>query len=141
MTLFVRVKVPPIPEALEGLAEGLVRLNMVLMEYADDNGIPWPGLYESGIVYRREPKGSEWWETATDLVGLVSDRSGDCEDLASCRAAELRRYVGEDEARVKVVRTRRAFHAVVERADGDIEDPSRIALWLEKERKKKGAAR
>jgi hypothetical protein len=88
-------------------------------------------MYTMGIKYRREPRGSEWWESATDILGVLADRTGDCEDLAALRAAELRLF--EDEhACVKVVRTRRAFHAVVLREDGSIEDPSRICIRLEK---------
>lgn len=135
MALMVRVNVPPVIPAIEGLAEGLVCLNVVLLEIAERDGIPWPGMYNMGIVYRREPKGREWWESATDILGVLHDRSGDCEDLASLRAAELRLFCDED-ARVKVVRTRRAFHAVVEREDGSVEDPSRICLALERARKR-----
>lgn len=139
--IHVRVNVPPIPEALEALAEGLVLLDVFYMEHALDRGIELPALYESGIVYRREPKGREWWEAATDILGLVDDRSGDCEDLAAYRAAELR--VFDDEiAMVRVVRTSRGtFHAVVEREDGEIEDPSRILVELERERTGRRKAR
>jgi hypothetical protein len=134
--LHVRVNVPPAPGALEAMAEGLVRLNMWLFEAAERRGgIELPPLYETGIVYRREPKGREWWETAADALGLVADRSGDCEDLAAFRAAELRYYEDVD-ARVKVIRTPRgSFHAVVEHPDGTIEDPSRVLLALERKRK------
>ncbi len=129
--LVVRVNVPPIPEAIEALAEGLVQLNQFYMEHALDNGIELPSLYESGIVYRREPKGREWWEAAVDILGLVDTREGDCEDLSAYRVAELRTYDGED-ARLRVVRTSRGtFHAVVERGDGQIEDPSRILVEME----------
>lgn len=133
--LHVRVNLPPVIEAIEALAEGLVLLNLWYMEQASDNGVDLPPLYESGIVYRREPAGQEWWETAADLVDVVAGRSGDCEDLANIRAAELR-FTGEDpEAYTHVVRTRRGtFHAIVGRGDGSYEDPSRICIELERER-------
>ena len=131
MALHVRVDVPPFPEALEALAEGLVGLNCVLMKYAASHGVHIPPLYESGVVYRREPAGREWWETAADAVGMASNRSGDCEDLAAYRAAELRFCDGEL-ARVRIMRTTRGtFHAVVERENGEIEDPSRIIVDME----------
>lgn len=134
--LHVRIDVPPIPEALEAVAEGLVRLNVFYLEYADERGIELPPLYESGIVYRREPRGREWWESAADLLGVVDDRSGDCEDLAAFLAAERRYYHGED-AIVRVVPTSRGtFHAVVENEDGEIEDPSRVLVYLERKRKR-----
>jgi hypothetical protein len=137
--LHVRINVPPIPSALEAVAEGLVLLNVALFEYADDRGVEAPELYGSGIVYRREPRGREWWESATDALGVTSQRSGDCEDLAAYRAAELRHFDGEEDARVKIIRNPSgSFHAVVERADGTIEDPSRIAVLLERRRKAGG---
>jgi len=49
---------------------------------------------------------------------------GDCEDLAAWRAAELR--IAGEPARVVVVRSAPGvLHAVVRRANGRIEDPSR----------------
>jgi len=141
--LHVRVDIPPVAEMLEALAEGLVLLDVELMAYADERGIELPELYESGIVYRREPAGREWWETASDLLGLlcppnekcgVTDRSGDCEDLAAYRAAELRYFDGEH-AVVRIGRTDRGnFHCVVERADGTFEDPSLRLLEIESEK-------
>lgn len=133
--LHVRINVPPIPSVLEALAEGLVLVNVALMEYAAEGGVELPPLYETDIVYRREPRGREWWETATDLRGVVEDRSGDCEDLAGARAAELR-FTGEDPyARVIITPTRHGgLHARVQREDGSIEDPSWILLNLEHER-------
>lgn len=135
--LHVRIDVPPFPEALEALAEGLVGLNCVLFKHAEDAGVGIPELYESGVTYRREPIGREWWETAQDAVGIATKRSGDCEDLAAYRAAELRFFEGEP-ARVRIMRTvRGSFHAVVERADGSLEDPSRIAIDIERERRQR----
>lgn len=135
MTLHVRIECPPIPGAIEALAEGLVRLNVALMEHALDNGIEMPYLYDTDITYRREKRGQEWWETADDIVGVVNKRSGDCEDLAAYHAAWLRVFEGEI-ARVAIKRTARGtFHAVVEREDGTIDDPSRVLVEQEMERK------
>ncbi len=142
MALQVRIHVPPIPEAIEAVAEGLVRLNVALMRFADERGVQLPPLYESGITYRREPRGREWWESAEDVAALANKRSGDCEDLAAYRAAELRYWDGEM-ARVVIRRTARGtFHAVVERGDGSIEDPSRILVEKEEARSgRKGSVR
>lgn len=132
--LSVRVNVPPVPAALEALAEGLVRLNVWYLEEFSARGADLPPLYRSGARYRREPVGQEWWESAADLVGVLTRGTGDCEDMSAFRTAELR-FTGEDEdARVKIVRTSRAFHAVVQRGDGSIEDPSRILVALEARR-------
>lgn len=134
MPLHVRINVPAIPSVLETLAEALVSVDVWMMEHAADNGVELPPLYESGIVYRREPPGREWWETASDLLSFVTNRSGDCEDVAAYRVAELRVFDGEH-AILRVVPTRRGtLHAVVEREDGTIEDPSRILVTLERER-------
>lgn len=132
MALHVRINVPPFPAAIEAVAEGLVLLNMVLMEHADERGVELPPLYSTDVRYRREPKGREWWESAADVLGVVTKRTGDCEDLAAFRAAELRYYEGED-AYVRIVPTSRgSFHAVVERGDGSLEDPSRILVEQER---------
>ena len=132
--LHVRVNVPPIPEAIERLCEGVVRLNCWYMETADERGVPTPRLYHPacGITYRREPAGQEWWESAADALGVVTARSGDCEDLACYRAAELRTFFDDEGAHVRIIRTRRGtFHAIVQRGDGSYEDPSRICVQLE----------
>ncbi len=135
--LHVRVNVPPVPEAIEAAVEGIVRLNCWYMEQADEHGVATPRLYhpECGIVYRREPAGQEWWESAADALGVITSRSGDCEDLAAYRAAELRTFFGDPDACVRIVRTRRGtFHAIVQRGDGTFEDPSRVLVALEYKR-------
>jgi hypothetical protein len=45
-----------------------------------------PSLYDSGVVYEREPPGREDWQ---DILTTLRRRGGDCEDLATWRAAEL----------------------------------------------------
>jgi hypothetical protein len=133
--LYPRHSVPPDPDALEAVAEGLVRLNEWYFTTAAERGVPVPILYRSGVVYRREAPGEEVWESAADVLGVMSDRAGDCEDLAAWRAAELRVFGGDPDAFVKIIRTRRgSFHAVVQRGDGVIEDPSRVLLYLEHQR-------
>lgn len=124
----VEIHVPSTPEAIEAVAEGLVGLNCYLLDAAAKRGIRLPRLYESGIRYRRELPGHEWWESITDVVGIHGIGEGDCEDLAAIRAAELRYYDGEA-ARVRIGKTARgSFHAIVEHEDGTLEDPSRILV-------------
>jgi hypothetical protein len=80
-----------------------------------------PTLYASGVRYERED--GEQWRSPLAILG--STRRADCEDLASWRVADLR-VAGESGARVEVVRTGPStLHAVVRRANGEIEDPSR----------------
>ncbi len=113
----IRLQVPARPRLLEGMLEGLCAVNYALMRKR-----PYPPLYSSGIRYEREGRaGPERWLIAPQLV---KKKRGDCEDLAAYRCAELR-MKGEP-ARVRVVRTgNKTLHAVVQRADGRIEDPSR----------------
>lgn len=137
MPIHVRIECPPEPLALEALAEGIVRLNVWYMEQARARGQDFPGLYEAGVRYRRETPGTEWWESVDDVLGVDANRSGDCEDLANYRAAWLRVYNAEPNARTRVIRTPRGtFHAIVQREDGTLEDPSRIAIILERRRTK-----
>jgi transglutaminase-like putative cysteine protease len=79
-----------------------------------------PPIYTAGVRYiRRDP--GERWQTPTETMRRGG---GDCEDLATWRAAELRAR-GEP-ARVIVYRSAPGvLHAVVRRGDGSIEDPSR----------------
>lgn len=131
MPLFVRVTCPCDERAITALAEGLVALNFVQMWEARQAGTPVPPLYSSGVRYQRERPGQEQWQSAAELL---SNGVGDCEDLASYRAAELR-CEGEP-ATVLVVRTERGtFHAIVRRQDGTTEDPSRILLEMAGDRK------
>jgi hypothetical protein len=104
-------------DTLAHLLEALTLVNCVLL---GEEALP--PLYESGVSYRRESRGTEHWKTAprTFLEG-----HGDCEDLAAWRAAELRR-AGETTAKAVPIRINgRLWHAVVWRANGDVEDPSK----------------
>ena len=129
MTLLrVVTLVPATVDALEAYVEGLVRLNQWQFAAAEGGDVGVPALYESGVVYRRE-RGSENWQSAAELI---QSGSGDCEDLAAYRAAELREFE-DDWARVAIIRTPRgSFHAVVEHEDGTIEDPSAILVHSER---------
>lgn len=81
---------------------------------------PRPPIYQAGVRYRRDDPG-ERWQLPSETA---AQGGGDCEDLASWRCAELR--LGGESCRVVVLRTGpRVLHAVVERASGKIEDPSK----------------
>jgi hypothetical protein len=108
--------------ALERLLEALCDVNACwLGEHAN---APW--LYRSGIRYEEEPPGRDEWQ---DIPETLRRRVGDCEDLACWRIAELRARLGEP-AKPYVKRTlygpRTVYHVAVRRADGRLEDPSRI---------------
>lgn len=120
----VEVKmVIPLP-ALGAAVEGLCAVNAAILDHLD--GLP--RLYETDIRYRRPGKLA--WHTIADLYDLGW---GDCKDLVAARCAELRVYDAEP-ALPLVYETRRRgrWHAVVQRADGTIEDPSRILIARER---------
>ncbi len=131
MALHVTMEVPAERSAIEAAVEGLASLNYNLMRSSHVSGDGYPPLYASGIVYRREVPGREDWQSADRLL---AGGEGDCEDLAAYRTAELR-LAGEP-ARVAIVPTRGGtmYHAVVRRANGEIEDPSRILIGQEADR-------
>lgn len=119
--MVVKVIVPV--RGLRGL-----RLCLALLTTANVQALKtgkFPRLYASGVRYRRErPEERESWRT---IPVVLAEGHGDCEDLASWRAAELR-VSGEDpQARPFIYRTRSgSYHVVVRRGDGEVEDPSRL---------------
>jgi len=121
----VTVELPASAAHIEALLEGLVLLNVELLDRS-----PLPPLVQSGVVWKREPRGREDWNNCERTFRLGW---GDCEDVCAWRAAELRR-AGELAARCVVRRGRqrkrsrgpRMWHVLVERADGTIEDISRV---------------
>jgi hypothetical protein len=127
---WLEVTVPNRRDKLDAALGVLQSVSELQLARAARAGVRIPFLYESGIQYEREPRGREWWQTAADNLYQLS---GDCEDLANHRAAELVVFAGEP-ARAICVRTGpRVFHAVVLRGDGTIEDPS-AALGMMKRR-------
>ena len=105
------------PEEIRAAVLGLAAVSLVQMRAKR-----FPRLYAAGIRYKREPRNREQWQTAALTLRL---RTGDCEDLAAYRLAELHR-LGETGATiaVKVVRPE-LRHILVRRASGVIEDPSK----------------
>jgi hypothetical protein len=110
-------EVPASAELLMAALEGLVCVNVVLMDRSE-----LPPLYRSGVRYRRE-RGTEYWKTCEQVFKAGY---GDCEDLSAWRVAELRR-ADELGAFCLVVKTGPSlWHVQVMREDGHIEDPSVI---------------
>lgn len=109
--------------ALDAALEGLVQLGVADLSTWGMHGDPLPPLYMAGVRYERE-QGTERWLLPSQVAACGV---GDCEDLAAWRAAELRCSGEDPTARAIVVRSGpRTWHAVVERGDGGIEDPSRV---------------
>jgi len=121
----VSLNVPANKATLTAALSGLVAANRVLLR----RNRRAPGLYASGVRYKAEPKGKEKWQT---IPQVIAAGCGDCEDLASWRAAELQEMgIG---ARAEVIRTGpKMYHAIVRLPNGRIEDPS-LKLGMKKPR-------
>ena len=104
---------------VDAMLEGFVRACQVIVE----SGLAPPDPAETNVRYQLEGKGEEDWKLPQNVM---RDGWGDCEDLAAWRAAGLR-STGEDPgARCVVTETGpHKLHAVVQRSDGSIDDPSR----------------
>ncbi|MGH7281599.1 MAG: hypothetical protein ACRELY_08765 [Polyangiaceae bacterium] len=117
-TLSDEAKIPALLrllEALSGVNEAWLRENSSA-----------PYLYASGVRYLEEPQGRDDWQDIPETLGLLH---GDCEDLGCWRVAELRVRANENalpHVRKSVAGPRTVFHVAVMRADGRLEDPSRI---------------
>jgi hypothetical protein len=90
-----------------------------------------PSLYTSGVRYRQEPKSltRRGIEDFAIIPRILQRGFGDCDDLVPYRVSELIERHGEP-ARIRIIwkRTPRGklYHIQVRRADGKVEDPSRI---------------
>jgi len=119
-----------VPEAnvqkpvLDAALESVTRLNEDLLR---EKTVPTfdRAVRKGGIKWKPEPPGQEHF----DHAGVVARRGwGDCDDLAPWHAASLR-HTGEDPGAKAVVYKSgpSRWHAVVERTDGNYDDPSRDA--------------
>lgn len=78
-----------------------------------------------GVRWRPEPPGDEHFDGARTVMRRGW---GDCDDLAPWHAASLRATGEDPDARARVVPSGPGrWHAIVERGDGSIDDPSRWA--------------
>lgn len=118
--MLVRIVAPVRGErGLNACLQALMELDVTALK----SGV-FPALYASGVRYRREPLPvREQWKT---VPAVLRDGHGDCEDLATWRAAELVVTGQDPAARPVLVRTGRGWHVVVRRGDGSTEDPSRL---------------
>lgn len=124
MTIRVEMALGATAEEITAALEGLVAQDLEQIRVAELAGRPYPPLYASDVRYRREPRGRERWDS---IAVIFANGSGDCEDLASARTAQLQRD-GEPARAICVRTSRKTFHILVARATGEVEDPSRIML-------------
>lgn len=110
--------------ALTWLMGGLVSVNREFLRAYPQA----PSLYESAVVYVPETE-TELWQ---DVPSLLAAGSGDCEDLACYRCADLQAREGIlalPYVTWREVGGRTIYHALVRYPDGRIEDPS-LALGM-----------
>jgi len=104
---------------LDAALESVTRLDETMLQ----EGAPtFERALRSGIEWRPEPPGEESFDHLHTILGRGW---GDCDDLAPYHAASLR-HSGEDPNATAVVRKSgpNRWHAVVQRGDGSIDDPS-----------------
>lgn len=109
--------------AVRPLLEATVTINCI---YLQTHRVP--PLYKAGVRYQNEPEGQPYEDFAI-VPAIIARGWGDCDDLASWRVAELRMQGEKAKIRIqwrKYENGRKLYHVVVRRANGDIEDPSRI---------------
>ena len=114
--VLLTISVPVTAACMEAALEGLTALNAAIIA-----GHGLPDVYEAGVRYRRERPGRERWLNAAETFALGY---GDCEDLATWRAAWLRVHHAEPARAIPIPGGPGTIHIVVQRADGSIEDPS-----------------
>lgn len=125
-SMFIGFDGRPISQTLahKSLSLMLHALWMIDVHYL--NHYPAPAIYDSGVVYQEEPLGREDWQ---DIPSTLMRREGDCEDLASWRAAELCVRHRIDAYPTFIWRTRPSgvflYHIQCTYPDGRVEDPSR----------------
>ena len=111
------------PGVLNAALEAVTRLDESLLK---EGAVPTAkeGI-KKGVRWAPEPYDEEHF----DHAGLVMRRGeGDCDDLAPWHAASLR-HTGEDPKARAIVRRSgpNRWHALVQRSDGSIDDPSKWA--------------
>jgi hypothetical protein len=132
--MIATMRIPPSAAAIEAALEGLVRLNMVLIE----SGVVPPFPHDAPVIYRLEPEGEEDWKNASDGI---RDGWMDCEDIVCWCVAGLR-TTGEDvDARAAIFRTGPTnMHCVVLHSDGRVWDPS-LDLGMATNARRRGVRR
>lgn len=115
------------PEQYAEFVRNGLRNLIMANEYAYRSDPLLPGIYAAGVEYRREPPGYEQFK---DVVAVLHDGYGDCEDLACAQAAYRTIRTGEKCSPLVTWQQRAPgqwlYHITVLRADGTREDPSRL---------------
>lgn len=124
--ILVKLRVPARRPALLAVLELIVALNRLWLRERRTarRGVPI-SIYQAGVRYKREARDPatgmrrEDWRTYPEIL---EHGSGDCEDLATARVAELReRGIN---AKPWLMKNGRMWHVQVMLPDGTVEDPS-----------------
>jgi hypothetical protein len=115
-----------VPEAhvsrpvLDAALEAVTRVNEAMIKAGD---VPLFDEVRDHIRWKPEPPGQEHFDHAGIVLGR---KNGDCDDMAPYAAASMR-ATGEDPGAKAIVKRSgpQRWHAVVQRSDGTIRDPSR----------------
>lgn len=116
--------VPPKHINAGTLGAGLAAATKVNEEEIASGKIPpvRVAIADHGVRWRPEPPGDESFDRPSQVLAR---KWGDCDDLAPWRAAELRVTGVDPYAKaIAVPSGPRKWHAIVQRGNGDIEDPS-----------------
>lgn len=117
----IRLRVPWNAAGIRCALAALTTVNRLMLRSAAANGQPYPALYESGVRYKRQP-GPERFRPIPEVYRR---QGGDCDQLASWRAAELREQGIAAIAIPKRINNH-LYHVVVRYPDGHLEDPSEL---------------
>ena len=122
----VRVAIPEqhvSAAVLDPLLEGTAVLSQKMIE--EGSAPTFEDAMKRGVTWKAEPPGHESFDHAATVIARGN---GDCDDLAAYRAGSLRASGEDPDARPFVYKTGpHRWHAVVERGDGRVEDPSQTA--------------
>lgn len=110
----------------EFVRNGLRNLTMANV-WAYEQNPRLPSVYDAGVEYRREPPGNEQFK---DVVSVLRDGHGDCEDLACAVAAwrvVRRGELAQPNVNWKPLGPRNwLYHITVQRPGLPDEDPSKL---------------
>lgn len=108
---------------LDPMLRALTEINLTYLRSKPRGSVPL--LYESGVRYRVDPPGKEYW---WDIANVLRNGVGDCKKLAAWRAAELQ-WHGVPAVALPVIQSDRngvvLVHVIVQHPNGATEDPSR----------------
>lgn len=114
---------------VKNLLDNIVKVNRISIRHQKENlKRPFPPLYESGVIYKSEPRG---YDSFVDIYRVIEAGHGDCAHLAAWRVAELLEQgipatIMVEWRALKPPHTLKVFHVKVRLPNGRLEDPSAI---------------